>query len=68
MNTPPFKLGFNASMTKVEFELILDADIYFVFEKGMESGAFYSSKRYSQANDKYLKSYNPKKNHNMLYT
>ena len=32
----------------------------FVFEKGMKGGVFYISKRYSKANKKYLKSYDPK--------
>ena len=37
-------------MTKIERRLISDYDMYIFFEKG----------RYSKANNKYLKSYNPK--------
>ena len=47
-------------MTKVELKLISDADIYTFFEKGMRGGVSYISKRYSKANNKYLKSCDPK--------
>ena len=42
------------NMTKVELKLISDADIS--FEKGVRGKGFYISKRYSKANNKYLKS------------
>ena len=45
---------------KVEFELISHADMYLFFEKGMRSGVSYISKRYSQASNKYIKSYDSK--------
>ena len=48
------------NMTKVELELIPDPDMYLFFEKGMRGGVCYISKRYSKANNKYLKSYDPK--------
>ena len=48
------------NMKKVEPELLSDADMYFFFEKGMGGGVSYISKRYSKANNKYLKSYDPK--------
>ena len=47
-------------MTKIEFKLISDADMYLFFEKGMRGRAFYISKRYSKASKRYLKSYNKK--------
>ena len=46
--------------SKIELEPISDADMYLFFEKGMRGGVSYISKRYSKANNKYLKSYNPK--------
>ena len=49
------------NMTKVELDLLLDVDMYFFFEKEIKGGAFYISKRYSKANNKYLTSYDPKK-------
>ena len=53
------KLGYNASYDQGGIELISDLDMYIFFE-GMSSGVSYISKRYSKANNKYLKSYDPK--------
>ena len=47
-------------MAKAELELILDSDIYLWFGKGMRDGVSYISKRYSKANKKYLKCFDPK--------
>ena len=47
-------------MTKNVVELISDADMYLFFKTGLRDGVFYVSKRYSKANNKYLKSYDPK--------
>ena len=47
-------------MGKVELELITDPDMCIFFEKGMWGGVFYISNRYSKANNKYLKSSDPK--------
>ena len=47
-------------MTKVEVALIPDPDMYIFFEKGTRGGVSYISNRYSKANNKYLKSYDPK--------
>ena len=49
-----------AVFEKFELELVSDADMYLFFEKGMRGGVSYISKRYSKANKKYLKSYDPK--------
>ena len=43
--------------TKVELKLITDLDMNVFFEKGMRGRVSY---RYSEANKKYLKSYDPK--------
>ena len=48
-------------MTKIELELIRDPDMYISFEKGTRAKISYISNRYSKANNKYLKSYDPKK-------
>ena len=48
------------NMTKSKLELISDPDMYISFEKGMRGGVNYISNRYSEANNKYLKSYHPK--------
>ena len=48
------------NVTKVELEITLNADMYLLFEKGIRGRGSYIFKRYSQANNKYLKSYDPK--------
>ena len=55
-------------MTKVDLELIPDPDMYIFFEKGTKGGVSYISNRYSKANNKYFKYYEPNKNQNILYT
>ena len=60
LSTPTLSWDAMISMTKVELELISDADMHLFLEKGMRSGVSYISKRYSKANSKYLKSYDPK--------
>ena len=47
-------------MTKVELELISDADMFLVVEKDTRGGVFCTSKRYSKVNIKYLKRYDRK--------
>ena len=47
------------NMTKVKPELITDPDMFIVFERGVRSGVRYRY-RYSKANNRYLKSYDPK--------
>ena len=66
LNTPPLSWDAMLSMTKVELELISDANMHFFFGKGAEGGAFYISNRYSQANNKYLKSYDPKQESKLI--
>ena len=48
------------NMTKVELKLISDADMYLFFEKSIRGEVSYVSKRYSKANNKNSKSYDPK--------
>ena len=47
-------------MTKIGLELIPDPDMYVFFEKSTRGGISYIFNRYSKANNKYLKSYDPK--------
>ena len=47
-------------MTKVELELIPDSNMYMFFEKGTSGGISCISNRYTKANNKYLKYYDPK--------
>ena len=55
------------NVTKVEIKLILDPDMYVFFEKGTRGGISYISKRYSKANNEYLKSYDPMQDRDISY-
>ena len=48
-------------MTGIESELISDIIMYLFIEKGMRGGISYIAKRYSKANDKYMKCYDDSK-------
>ena len=48
------------NMTKVELKLIPDPDMYIFFNTRTRSEASYVPNRCSRANNKYLKSYDPK--------
>ena len=54
LNTPAFSYDVILNLTKIELEFIPDPNIYILLEKG----------RYSKANNKYLKSYDPKQESN----
>ena len=48
-------------MTKIKLELISNIDMYFFVEKGMRGGISYIAKRFSKANNKYMKFYDDSK-------
>ena len=48
-------------MTKIELELISDIYIYLFVEKGMRGGISDIAKKYSKANNKYMKFYDVNK-------
>ena len=48
-------------ITKIRLELIKDIDKHLFIEKEMKRGISYIAKRYSKANNKYMKSYDPNK-------
>ena len=60
LNAPGLTWDTMFNMTRIELELISDANMYLFFEKGIRDGVFYISKRYSKASNKYLKSYEAK--------
>ena len=55
-------------MTGIELELISDIDMHLFSEKGMRGGISYIAKRYSKANNKYMKCYDEYKEMNLLCT
>ena len=60
LSAPAFSWDAILSMMKVKLDLISDVEMYLFFEKGIQGGFSYISKRYSKAN-KYLKLSDPKK-------
>ena len=68
MSPPVLSWDAILNTTKIELDFISDAYMYLFFVKGMRSGVPYTSKRYSKANNKYLKSYDSKQESNILYT
>ena len=45
-------------MTRIELELVSDIDMYLFIDKGIIGGISCIAKRFSKANNKYMKSYN----------
>ena len=48
-------------MTNVKFETFQTFDIFLFIEKGLRGGISQVAKRYSEANDKYTRNYDPTK-------
>ena len=61
-------LSWNAmlKMTEIELEKISDTNEYLFIEKGLRGGIFYITKRYSKANNKYMKVYDSKELSNFI--
>ena len=45
--------------TKIELELLTDRDMLLMFDAGIRGGICQSDHRYVEANNKYMKDYNP---------
>ena len=57
------RLSWDAKLeiTGVKLEKISDIDMYVFIQKGLRRGISYIAKRYSEANNKYMKNYDPTK-------
>ena len=60
LSAPGISCDAMLEMTKSKLELISDPNMFIVFEKGTRGGISYISNRYSKADNRYLKSYDPK--------
>ena len=60
LNVPVLSWHAMLKMTKIELKLLRDPDMYIFFEKGTRGEISCISNRYSKANNKYLKYYEPK--------
>ena len=61
MRAPGLSWDAMVKLTKFELELVIDPDMYILFQKGTRGGTSYIYNRYSKTNNKYLKSYDSKK-------
>ena len=60
LSTPGLSWNAMLKMAKAKLKLITDLEMYIFFEKSTRGGISYISKRYSKANNNYLRSYDPK--------
>ena len=61
LNYPGLCWDAMLKMTGTKLEKISDIDMYLFIEKGLKGGISCIAKRYSEANNKYMKNYDPKK-------
>ena len=54
-------LVWNACLKMTSIELISDVDMYLMIEKGLRGGMSVISHRKAEANNKYIKTYDPEK-------
>ena len=66
LSAPSLSWDAILSITIAKLELISDLHMYILFKNGIRGGVSYISNRYSKANDKYLKSYDPKQEPNYI--
>ena len=59
LSAPALKWNAMLNITKFELELISYGGMHLIFEKGMKGRFSYISKRYSKANNSYIKLYDP---------
>ena len=60
MSAPGLRWDVLLKMAKIDKELIPDPGMYIFFEKGKRVGSSYICNKYSKANNKNLKFFDPK--------
>ena len=60
LSAPSLRFNAMIKITKIKLEFFPEADIYIFLEKDTKGGISYISNRYSKADKKYLKSFDPK--------
>ena len=60
-SSPGLSWGVMLKMTGVKLEKISDINMYLFIEKLLRGGISFIAKRYAEANNKYMKDYDPKK-------
>ena len=65
-NSPGLSCDAMLKMTDVELEKTPNIDMYLFIKKGLRGGFSYITKRYSKANNKYMKNYDPTKPSNYI--
>ena len=67
LSAPGLSWDAMLKMAKIELELIPDSNMYIFFERGTRGGISDISNRYSKANNRHLKSYDPKQELKHIY-
>ena len=60
-SSPGLSCDAMLKMTGVKLEKMFDIDMYLFTQKGLRGGISSIAKRYSEANNKYMKDYDPTK-------
>ena len=61
LSSPGLSWDAMLKITGVKLEKVIDIDMYLFIKKGLWGGISYIAKKYSEANNKYLKDYDPTK-------
>ena len=60
-SSPGLRWDAMLKMTGMRLQKTVEIDTYLFFEKQLRGGVYYIAERYTEANNKYMKNYDPKK-------